>query len=188
MRHCMRFHRAACQSCTGARLMHPAVKSKYPTHYPTTETAPLCRLSTSHAAACCRSDTASSKMRPAACALHAHAAKRAIRLCALLAPSPARAKALLCSETKCCTPAMRCSAVPGGPRRGDAVPTKLNYKINHRQCLNVQRMKFTNYSPVVTPRTLPPAGRSTKWDTHHNSTPPHKGAAVLRRRIGPNGD
>ena len=27
---------------------------------------------------------------------------------------------------------------------------------------------FTHYSPIVTPRTLPSVGRSTKGDTHHN--------------------
>ena len=63
-------------------------------------------------------------------------------------------------------------AVQRGPRwtkRRDAVTTKLNYKITTVQCLNVQRGSFTHYSPVVTPRTLPSVGRSTKWDTHHNS-------------------
>ena len=34
------------------------------------------------------------------------------------------------------------------------------------QQLNVQRVSFTNYSPVVTPKTLPLAGKSTRRDTH----------------------
>ena len=33
-----------------------------------------------------------------------------------------RATALLCSETKCCAPAKRCSAVPGGPREETRLP------------------------------------------------------------------
>ena len=40
------------------------------------------------------------------------------------------------------------------------------------QHLNVQRVQFTRYSLVETPRTLPSAGMSTNRDTHHNSTPP----------------
>ena len=62
-------------------------------------------------------------------------------------------------------------AVQRGPKwtkERDAVTTKLNHKIATVQCLNVQRGSFTHYNPVVTPRTLPSAGRSTKWDTHHN--------------------
>ena len=61
---------------------------------------------------------------------------------------------------------MQCSTVPGGPRRGDTNHQKLNYKITAVQHLNVQRRSFTHYSPVVTPKTLPPAGRSTRRDTH----------------------
>ena len=38
------------------------------------------------------------------------------------------------------------------------------------QHLKVQRLSFTHYNPVVTPKTLPFAGRSTKRDTHHNSS------------------
>ena len=44
--------------------MHAAANSKYPTHYPFVDTAPLCRLNTSHAAACCRSTQHPQKRGP----------------------------------------------------------------------------------------------------------------------------
>ena len=82
----------------------------------------------------------------------------------------------------CCAPAKRCSAVPSGPRGETRLPQKLNYKITTVQCLNVQRGSLTHYSPVVTPRTLPSVGRSTKWDTHHSSVS-RTGRQIRSRRI-----
>ena len=73
-----------------------------------------------------------------------------------------------CFKTKCCAPAKRCSAVPGGPWRRDMVCQNEITILTVVQHLNVQRCSFTHYSPIVTPRTLPSAGRSTKRNTHHN--------------------
>ena len=54
-------------------------------------------------------------------------------------------------------------------QRRDAVTHKNEItKLTTVQHLNVQRCSFHHYSPVVTPRTLPSADRSTKWDTHRN--------------------
>ena len=89
------------------------------------------------------------------------------------------------AEGYCCNPAWRCSVVPGGPWRGTRFPQNEITKLTTVQHLNVQRCSFTHYSPVVTPKTLPSAGRSTKRDTHHNSTPPHKGAAVHKCKTRP---
>ena len=63
-----------------------------------------------------------------------------------------------------------CGAVRSQVDQGEEtrIPQEVDYKMIHSASLNVQRCSFTNYSPVVTPKTLPPAGRSTERDTHHN--------------------
>ena len=61
--------------------------------------------------------------------------------------------------------AMR-SQVDQGERHG--YPKNEITKLTTVQHLNVQRCSFTHYSPVVTPRTPPSTGRSTKRDTNHN--------------------
>ena len=69
-----------------------------------------------------------------------------------------------------------------GPRwtkeRGAVTQNEIT-KLTTVQHLNVQRCSFAHYSPVVTPRTLPSAGRSTKRDTHHNTAP----IAKKKRRL-----
>ena len=51
------------------------------------------------------------------------------------------------SETKCCTPAGRCSAVPSGPRRGDTVHQNEITKLTAMQHLNVQRLFIHTLQP-----------------------------------------
>ena len=80
-----------------------------------------------------------------------------------------RSTALPCSETKCCAPTKWCSTVPGGPKRGDTVHQKFNYKIIRSATFQCTKMSFTHYSLVVTPKTLPPTSRSTRRGTHHSN-------------------
>ena len=64
---------------------------------------------------------------------------------------------LPCSKTKCCALARWCSKVPGGSRRRDMNHSKIKSQ-NDPQCnFKCTRCSFTNYSLVVTPKTLPPA-------------------------------
>ena len=84
-------------------------------------------------------------------------------------------------------------AVQRGPKwtkGGDAVTTNEITKLTTVQQLNIERVSFNHYNPVVTPRTLPSIGRSTKmghtsqkmlWESHLL----HNNESGLKEEMGP---